>query len=409
MSEMSDYFSIAERNGAVLLDASNFQIRDFRLMSFLRKALLRVASGEVGLGYDSPVGSSELRTLIATHESKLENVVLSRDNVVVNSGGVSVSFDNLFRFLSKRANNGKSEVILSTPTYPEVIRSIEYNQLTPVCVSTSFENRFQPTARQINSRVSEKTAAIFLISPGNPYCSYIDFEDLKNIADTSERFGCYLVLDAIFEEALRNPRSQGFFSLGYKRTIKLKGPSKDRPQMNDFRIGWSISRDPETLEALSLASEVAGFSISTTVDEIVREEINLRSARLALSSSLTSPTVNTSEFSVYNAELASFFSKLEAGLSVAKEICTSHPAVDKFCMPEAGNVIFIKLKDSLCYAKGVYTSKDFFYHCLRRLNVGVTPGHLFLVEPRDIWFRATLSRDPAQFVDYLGGVLDLLK
>ncbi len=77
MSDMSNYFEIAERKGAVLLDSSNFRMHSYPIMSCIKESIDRIKSGSVELGYDDPAGSYTLRVLIAMHEYDNEGIELS--------------------------------------------------------------------------------------------------------------------------------------------------------------------------------------------------------------------------------------------------------------------------------------------------------------------------------------------
>ncbi|MBW2996179.1 aminotransferase class I/II-fold pyridoxal phosphate-dependent enzyme [Candidatus Woesearchaeota archaeon] len=400
---MSTYFEIAERKGAVLLDASNFRMESYPIMTCIKDAFDRLKSGKVELGYDDPAGSYSLRELVALHESNYEGTGFSKEDIVVNSGGVTGSFDSIFRYLKKESeNNGKNEIIIPIPAYPEIERGVIYNGLKPVLTSTYFENRFQPNVKDIQNCITEKTSCIFLTSPGNPCCSYINQNTLEDVINLAESSGIVVVLDAIFEEATRNPRSHNFFSTSnYSKLIKIKGPSKDRPHMNDFRIGWSISRDPSIVKSLNLASEVAGFCVSKTIDEIMKAEMRLRAS---MDVGATSP-----EALQYSEELDSFFNKIKQGVNSSLELCQNHPVVEKVCLPEAGNIFFLKINKDYAGRKGIGNAHELFEYILETTNIGITPGHIFQTKEEELWFRTTMSMDPTKFTLNLRNVLDSLK
>ena len=359
MSDMSNYFEIAERKGAVLLDSSNFRMHSYPIMSCIKESIDRIKSGSVELGYDDPAGSYTLRELIAMHESDHEGIELSSSNVVVNSGGVTGSFDNVFRYMSRlNRKSSKNEVIIPTPAYPEIKRGVLYNGLSPILIPTSFEDRFQSKSEDIRRKISDRTLCVFLTSPGNPCCSYVDKSELKKIIDLAQEVDSFIVLDAIFEEASSNLQKQYFFSMSdYARLIKITGPSKDRPHMNDFRVGWSLSRDSDTVKELYLASEVAGFCVSKSIDEIIKSEMNLRVCK----DKYDKGKVTNQDylcFDIYVEEVESFFEKIQEGIAIALDICKDHTVVDKVCVPEAGNILFLKIRNYYASNK-VYCFRPF--------------------------------------------------
>lgn len=405
MSDMSNYFEIAEQQGGVLLDASNFPLDVYPIMTHVRNTFMDIAQGKFELGYDNPGGSYTLRELIADHESHLEGISLNRSNVAVSSGGVTGAFDNIFRYLA-RIYESSSEVIIPIPAYPEIERAVSYNGLTPVRVDTTYENGFQPTLQDIAEKCNKKTACVFITSPGNPYSKRISEDTLLKIIGIAGKFGAYIVLDAIFEEANLNPSSQPFLSVSnYPRLIKIKGLSKDRPHMNDFRIGWSISKDYNIIHGLSLASEVAGFCVSKTIDALATSEMRLRVQTNTQDSRKTS----SPEFKSYMEELSRFYSMINRGLELSDALLINHPAVEKYCIPDAGNLIFVQVKKEFAEKKGIITEDDLFLYLLESTGIGITPGHVFGTNPEELWFRVTMTKHPEYFKQQLEKVIEALR
>jgi len=411
ISDISDYFEIAGRKGAVLLDTSNFRMRSYPILSCIRDSLNKIKSGSVELGYDDPSGSCTLRELIAIHESYYEGIELSSSNVVVNSGGVTGSFSNVFQYISKsNRKSSKNEVIIPTPSYGAISRGVLYEGLRPVFVPTSFKYRFQSRSEDIKSKISDRTLGIFLTSPGNPCCSYLDNEELKKIINLAQEIDSFVVLDAIFEEASLNFQKQRFFSISdYRKLIKITGPSKDRPHMNDFRVGWSISRDIDVIKGLYLASEVAGFSVSRSIDEIMKSEMSLRICKDRYDREGKVPDKNYPTFIRYTKEVKSFFKKIREGLNIALDLCQGYTVVDKIYVPEVGNLLFLKVGKHHLKSKGVYNDDSLSKYVFDKVGITITPGHFFMANPNEIWFRVTMAMDPEEFRVHLKNVLDCLK
>ena len=413
ISDMSNYFEEAERRGAVLLDASNYRPDFYPLMTFLTSTLRDIADGKFELGYDDPSGSYPLKDLIAEHESNIEGTQFTRENVVVNSGGVTGTFDGVFRALNVLAkDSGRREVIIPTPAYPEIERTVLYDGLSPILVPTYFEQRFQPTADQIKKLVNRRTSAIFITSPGNPSCTYIPQEEFRGIMELAADAGAYLISDAIFEEACSEPLRQKSFLSEYDGVIKIKGPSKDRPHMNDFRVGWSISRDPKVTKELYRASEVASFCVSKMIDAIIRREMMFR---VGMDEYMMGPTparlaeleTKYPGISVYVSEVNEHNRKIHDGLEMSMRLCMDHPVVRRYCVPEAGNLVYVEVDPRSGVAHGVYDSHQLFYKVLDEALIGVTPGHVFGSPREELWFRTTLSREPLEFNGQLKSVLDV--
>ena len=410
-----NYFEYARKNGAVMLDCANFCPNQFPLMTHQRQILERITAGDFELGYDTPGGTKSLRSLIAEYENEYDNLEITHDNVVVNPGGVTGSLDNFFRYLKRNSKQtGKTEVLVPVPAYSEILRSAWYNDLRPIPVPTVSENNFLPRAQDIREKLSDHTGCIFLTSPGNPCCCYIDPEEMTHIITLGKEAKAVVVLDAIFEEANREPKKQPFFSLSdYVKLVKIKGFSKDRPHMNDFRVGWAISRCPYILDGLYSFTKMADFCVPKSITEIARSEICLRLAKVKETKSALNgksmkrhPEVNQPEIQTYKSEVNTFFETIEKGMSQAVDLCKDNIAVSEVCVPEAGNILFIRLDKQLADRKNIRNDRELHQYVLEQLNISVTPGHIFKADETELWFRVTMTRDPDDFTDEVKRILD---
>lgn len=401
------YFDRGLERSAFLLDESNYSREAFPLFKALANELEEIARGNgLELGYSYPGGKRELRRLIAEHESFLEGASILPDQVVVHSGGCSGAFDNLFRVLSKRAkSDGKVNLLVPLPAYPEIAKSIRYNHLSFVPVQTDYENHYRATAASVERNIDEHTAAVFITSPGNPSCVYTLREEFSKILALCTRFNCYLVLDAIFEEAPLASRQQRFFELahGYSKLIKLKSFSKDRPQLNDLRLGWSVSFDSSLNRDLVSATEVSTYSNSTILERLAIAEMRHRVAleKRDLVSVCDSLSLE------YSRELDSFYRAVSGGVRSAFDLISSYACTERVIRPEAGNILFTKLKPTPL----VKHSHELVLLLLNEQNTLVTPGHIYGLPLQELWFRITMAKNPELFLqktrqvfDYLGGL-----
>ncbi len=423
MSDMSNYFEIADKRKAIMLDASNCDRTIFPMMSFIKDGLETIINETTEIGYDEPCGNYTLRNLIAIYESHIEKTKIYANDIIINHGGVTGSFDNVFRYISKESiKTGKDEIIIPVPCYPEISRSAIYNNLNVTYLQTKFENNFQPTLESIEKKLNNKTAAIFITSPGNPCSKYINNTELYNIVACAKKNDILVILDSIFEEATTIPFYHKLLAFSYDKIIKLKGMSKDRPYMNDFRVGWSITKNNNIQKGLSLASEVSGFSISMTLSSILAEEMTLRIARYNLlekhkndinlsTQELFGTSIKDFNISLINyiLELEQYTKLIDVGLKSSIKLCQKHNVVDKICIPDAGNILFIKIKDEICKKFSIYNGKELFYHVLDNSNIAINPGDVFFTPENEVWFRVTMSKDPVLFTKYLKTTLNTLK
>lgn len=406
MHDMSWYFDRGIEKGALLLDGANLNKNAFPLFSAYSQELRLIALGEgEELGYSYPGGKNRLRTLIAEHESVLEHHQFQKEDVIVNAGGCSGTFDNIFRIIkSESGSSGRDEIIIPIPFYPEIAKSALFNGLKPVYVTTMRETAFQPNPQEVVEKVSGRTAAIFLTTPGNPACTYLPHDAVKGISDIARDLGSYLVFDSIFEESPGAGVSQNIFHAAgdYDKIIKIKGWSKDRPQLNDLRLGWSVCKNHAINEKLLLAAEVSDFSNSTIAERIAIVDMTLRTKmdRLSSGKAGTDETLAT-----YISETLTYKGKILNGMNRAIGALKASPAIADVIMPDAGNVIFAMLNDT----PKLGTTHDLFFYLLNRGNILVSPGCIFNAPKNQLWYRTTMSIEPDEFLENTNKVLKLLE
>lgn len=400
----TDYFEIGIKRGAKILDASNLERQDFPLFSCVKQEAHKILNTDFELGYTYPGGIPELRKSIAEHESHIEKILFSSEEVVVNGGGCSGTFDNIFRILARdKFKTGKDKVIINTPSYSKIFHSIEYNGLVGQYVTTLRSNNFQPTVEEISSVLDDSVAAIFLTTPGNPACTYLDPSTLKEITGLAKEKDSYLIVDAVFEEAPLNRKEQHIFSVcgEYSKLIKIKGFSKDRPQLNDLRLGWSLTKNGDICKKLIEAAETSDFSNSTLIERMALADVRNR-----VNTNNPSPNSESlGELELYQRELCDYHVKIENGMNQAMEVYLNHPAVLDVVKPEAGNILFARIAPT----RKIKNSNDLYFNFLNNCNVMVTPGHTFKLAKDEIWFRTTMSRSPEEFIKYTIKILDSLK
>ncbi len=404
--DMAWYFDRGLERGAVLLDGANLSKDAFPLFDAYKQELYLIAEGKgLELGYSAPGGQSELRRLIAQHQSYLEERSFTKDNVVVNSGGCSGTFDNLFRVLkSESIGTDREEIIIPVPFYSEIGKSVLFNRLKPVFVETDRANNFQPTAKDIEHVLSKKTLAVFLTNPGNPACNYISPEAIREISYSAKGCGSYLIMDSIFEESPGTATRPAVFDLAedYERLIKITGFSKDRPQLNDLRLGMSISLDPKINQLLVQAAEVSDFSSSTIAERIAMADMDLR---VKLDSQNQADRETDPKLERYVLDIQEYHAKIKKGMEEAISILGSSCCIDDFIRPEAGNVVFARVKDGL----GIADTHELFMSILTRGNILVSPGKIFKAPRDELWYRTTMSVEPDIFADRTRKLLTLVE
>ncbi len=146
------------------------------------------------------------------------------------------------------------EVLIPAPywvSYPEMARLAGAE---PAVVSTSVENAYRLTPKQLDEAITERTRLIILCSPSNPTGSVYPPEELEALAEVLRRHEHVFVLsDEIYEHILFEGEHVSFASLpGMKeRTVTVNGFSKAFA-MTGWRLGYLAGE----LEIVKAASKV---------------------------------------------------------------------------------------------------------------------------------------------------------
>lgn len=394
---MSWYFDRGLERNALLLDASNLDWFTFPLFDNVRKEIYRTLeeqSEDMDWGYSYPGGKKKLRELIATHESFIEKTEIEPEDVIVGGNGVTGVLNFISQYLKKESLLlDKEDILYPVPAYAGLMKSLEYYNLNPVIIKCKRENRYCLTYDDVKENYSDKTLAIIITNPGNPACCYITKEELTKIFDFAIEKDMYIILDAIFEES---PNGAGkfvksFLKTGnYKKLIKIKGFSKDIPQLSDLRLGWSITKSKKFNNEMLYLGEITNYSNSTFLEALGIVEMQHRV--------WMDQRVENESMAQYKKDLKFYHNKINNGIQNVLDFVRKSRIFDDYIEPEAGNVLFIKVNEDLCRRKGIHDSHDLFVYILEKANILVTPGHVFGMDIKELWFRITVSRSAEQLL-----------
>ena len=112
-------------------------------------------------------------------------------------------------------------------------------------ISTSIENGFKVTADQLEAAITDKTKAILLCSPNNPTGTYLNEQDLTEIAKVVQKHDLIVVSDEIYAELTYDETYTSIASIDgmYDRTIVINGFSKGFA-MTGWRLGFLAAPAP---------------------------------------------------------------------------------------------------------------------------------------------------------------------
>lgn len=406
---MSQYFDIGLERGALLMDASNLDWFTFPLFSCIRKEIYRTLedpSEDMDWGYSYPGGKNRLRELIAKHESFLEGEKITPDEVIVGGNGTTGTLNFVAQIIAKQNNFAQDvEIIYPVPAYAGLMKSLTFYGLIPKTVLMDKDNDYKMRFEDVKSAYTEKTVALLITNPANPSCKYIDEDELQKIINFCIEKNIYIIYDAIFEEApcFSDKRVQIFkLAHDYKKLIKIKGFSKDIPQLSDLRCGWTICKDPEFINMLLELGEAINYSNSTFLESLGIVEMTQR-VNVDNGSTDKDTLTYIKEKDVYHEQIITLFNFAYRYLMQQKDV------VENVIYPDAGNIMYVNLNREACYKKGIFTSHELFVYILEKENILVTPGNVFGLPLEELGFRVTISRGPEQFMDGIKRIVNLFR
>lgn len=205
---------------------------DFDTPQFVKDAAVRaMAAGKTK--YAPPAGIPELREAISAKFKRENGLEIPPDQTVVTVGGKQALF-NLFQAILDPGD----EVIVIAPywvSYPEMVRFAEG---VPVEVPTGPESGFIPDPAEVERKITPRTKAIVLNSPGNPTGAVYPKEVLAAIAELANKHDCYIVSDEIYEHLIYEGEHFSPAHVAPDRTITVNGAAKAYA-MTGWRIGYA--------------------------------------------------------------------------------------------------------------------------------------------------------------------------
>ena len=183
--------------------------------------------------YAPPAGIAELREAISQKFKRENGLDIPADGTVVTVGGKQALF-NLFQAILDPGD----EVIVVGPywvSYPEMAR---FAGGEPVEVLTGPESGFVPDPAEIEKKVSPRTKAIVINSPGNPTGAVYPKEVLVAIAELAQKHDFYVVSDEIYEHLIYEGEHFSPATVALERTITVNGAAKSYA-MTGWRIGYA--------------------------------------------------------------------------------------------------------------------------------------------------------------------------
>ncbi len=201
---------------------------DFDTPDCVNRAAL-AALNDCKTHYTHSMGIIELREAICDDYRRRYGVEVTPDRVIVTPG----TSPAMFLVFSGLLEAGE-EVILSDPCYACYPNMIEYVGGKPVYVPVYEDDAFQYRPELTKERITERTRAIVINSPGNPTGTLLAEERMKEVAS----MGPLVISDEIYHGLVYEGREHSILEYT-DDAIVLNGFSK-RYAMTGWRVGYCI-------------------------------------------------------------------------------------------------------------------------------------------------------------------------
>jgi len=236
------------------------QIQPFRVMEVLERAAFHESEGrrvvhlEVGepdfatappivdaglkalaegkTKYTPATGIPELRQAIVRHYASM-GVDVAEQQIVVTSGA-----SGGLTLLAALLLDPGDELLITDPGYPcnEVFTRLAGGE--PVTIPVNANQKFQPTATDIDAAWGSATKGVLLASPANPTGTMLEKKVLLDIAETITQHRGFFILDEIYQGlTIDAPYESG---LQVTRDLYVLNSFSKFFGMTGWRLGWLV-------------------------------------------------------------------------------------------------------------------------------------------------------------------------
>ncbi len=184
-------------------------------------------------------GLTSLREAVAGHMQRTSgNSYHPTQEIVITSSGLSGMLDALFC-----TTNPGDEVILTDPTYAGMIYRVKLAGAVPKLVPFVIQDgEWRLDLDQLRAAVTERTRAMFIMSPSMPSGAVLNQAEWEAVADLCRRHDLWLIYNAAMERILYDgrPLIHPASLPGMRERTIIGGSVSKEYRMIGWRIGWVV-------------------------------------------------------------------------------------------------------------------------------------------------------------------------
>jgi len=213
-------------------------------------------------GYTDPAGLRELRYAIAAKLARENGIVADPETeITVSTGGQ----EGLYVLIQAVLDPG-DEILVPDPRYSSYDAAITRAYGVMVTVPTREEDNFALDPAEVERRITPRTKALLLLTPGNPTAAVVPPATLHRLAAIAQEHDLLVIADEIYEHFTYDGAvhlSIGSLPGMRGRTVTVNGFSKTYA-MTGWRLGYVVAPAAITraIRAIKETVSIAAPSLS---------------------------------------------------------------------------------------------------------------------------------------------------
>ena len=227
------------------------------------KAAMRRAIDENRSHYVQTTGVPPLLELLAKKLRTRNGIPIGNpDEILVTTGGIHALFITCQALLEPG-----DEVIVPDPEWPPSAGNVRLAHGVAVPCPLREPIGWRWDLDELASKITPKTRAIYVNSPGNPTGGVLTRDDLKAIAALAERNNLWIISDEAYEDVVFDNGehvSIASFPGMYERTISFYTFSKTYA-MTGLRLGYVAAKDAQLRERMKKALFYTASNVASVV------------------------------------------------------------------------------------------------------------------------------------------------
>lgn len=215
--------------------------------------------------YSITWGAQNFREALAEKQSALMGREIDPNSQIVVTCG---STEAMMAAMMTVANPG-DKVIVFSPFYENYGADTILSGAEPIYVPLYPPDfRFHPD--ELEAAFREKPKALILCNPSNPCGKVFTYEELRYIADLSEKYDTYVITDEVYEHIVYEPHRHVYFASlpgMWERTLSCSSLSKTY-SITGWRLGYLIA-PPEIVEVAKKVHDFLTVGAAAPLQEAV--------------------------------------------------------------------------------------------------------------------------------------------